>query len=220
MSRVIAFVDSVDLSPNSAIFLPDFAREMAKQFHFVKVPETIEEFDPAKGIEFLSGRVGKRGISKLAIWNNILVMEARCNTTECKQMLHQIMRWAVEKFDLVFTPDMIRRYGYVSDLSVSSDVPLLAFSPVLEKVARRTAEALSEVWQEHVHYEPMDLKIGHDPLARKWGIAPFQISRKAEHRFTENKYFSEAPLPTDLHIELLEEYEAGVIALQGKAKIH
>jgi hypothetical protein len=47
-------------------------------------------------------------------------------------------------------------------------------------------------------------------MARKYGIAPFSITRRAESRFSENKYFSEAPLPTDIHISLLEEFEAEV----------
>jgi hypothetical protein len=45
-------------------------------------------------------------------------------------------------------------------------------------------------------------------LERKYGIASFSITRRAEARFSENKYFSEAPLPTDLHLKLLEQFEA------------
>jgi hypothetical protein len=47
-------------------------------------------------------------------------------------------------------------------------------------------------------------------MSRKYGIASFLITHRAEARFSENKYFSEAPLPTDMHIAFLEEYEAGI----------
>jgi hypothetical protein len=196
---------------------PDFVEEVAKQFHFQKVPQTIEEFNLQKGMEFLSGRVGKKGITKLIIYPNILVIEGRSNTTECKEMLSEILHWGAMKFDLTFTPEMIRRYAFVSDLSFTSDAPLLTFDPLLEKIAERISANLSELWHESIHYEQFDFKVGHDPLIRKWGIAPFQISRLAEHKFTENNYFSEAPLPTDLHIELLEQYEKGIIE---RGKIH
>jgi hypothetical protein len=46
--------------------------------------------------------------------------------------------------------------------------------------------------------------------ARKYQIAPFSIARRAEARFSEDKYYSEAPLPTDMHISLLEEFEESI----------
>lgn len=216
LSRVLAFIDTADLSPQSAVFAPDFVREIASEFQFQKVPETIEEFDLAKGMSFNGGKFGKRTISKFSIWPNLLSIETRSHTTEAKELLHEMLLWGKEKFNLAYSEDMIRHYGYVSDLSIDSKAPLTSISPLLERIASRTSKALSEIWQEPIKYEPADLKIIHDPLGRKWSLAPFQIARKAEHTFKENRYFSEAPLPTDLHIELLEEFEAGIFAIQGK----
>jgi hypothetical protein len=55
-------------------------------------------------------------------------------------------------------------------------------------------------------------------MARSHGIAPFVITHRAESRYSENKYFSEAPLPTDMHIEFLEEFEAGVKQLDEQRR--
>lgn len=217
LSRVLAFIDTADLSPTSGIVAPEFAREVAKQFHFLKFPQVVEDFDAPKGIEFLTGRLGKRAITKLVIWPNAIVIETRSSTTETQQTLHSIMLWAKEKFNLTYEAEMITRYAYVSDLSFYSDAPLLSISPLWDHIAQKASAALTEMWKEEISYQPIEFKIGHDPLTRKWGIAPFQITRRAEHRFTENKYFSEAPLPTELHISLLEEYEAGIIRLHRES---
>ena len=91
---------------------------------------------------------------------------------------------------------------------------ILRISPELASLAEKTSKAISEIWQEPITYEPMHLVVGHDPLSRKFGIAPFSISRRAEAEFPENKYFSEAPLPTDTHLTLLEEFEADVKHIQ------
>ena len=106
---------------------------------------------------------------------------------------------------------MIKHYGYISDLTFYSDVPLLgaACQPLID-LATKTGSALSDIHKEPFDYYPANLAVGHDPLARKNGIAPFTITRRAETRWTENKYFSEAPLPTDMHIAFLEEFEAGI----------
>ncbi len=210
LSKVIAFIDTVEMLPTGGLYAPDFVRDVALQFEFQKFPQTLEEFNVQKGMDFLTGRVGKGVIGKLSIWPNILVIEARHNTAECQDMLNEILHWAAMKFNLKFDSDMIARYAFVSDISFTSDVPLLTFDPLLQKIANQVSASVSETWKEAIRYEQFDFKIGHDPLSRKWGIAPFQIARLVEHRFTENHYFSEAPVPTDLHIKLIEEYEKGI----------
>jgi len=215
LARVLAFVEAFDFSPKGGLHFPDLVREIAKQYRFQKFPQTIEEHDLSKGVEFLQGRSGKREITKFVIWSNILVLETRSSTDECKFLLEELLQWGKDRFNLTYEPGMIRRYGYVSDLTFYSDFPMLRVSSLLDRIAQRSSEALTEIWQEPVRFEPIDLKIGHDPLTRKWGIAPFSITRRAETEFSANKYFSEAPLPTDSHISLLEEFEAGIKELHG-----
>jgi hypothetical protein len=215
LARVLAFIEPSDLVSKSGIYFPDLVREIAKYYRFQKSPQTFEEHDMAKGVEFIEGQSGKRGITKFVIWPNIMVLETRSSTDDSKALLEEILAWGKEKFDLAYEPGMIRRFAYVSNLTFHSDAPMLRVSPLLERIAQKTSEALTEIWSEPVSYEPIDLKVGHDPLARRWGIAPFQITRRAETEFSANKYFSEAPLPTDMHISLLEEYEAGILELHG-----
>lgn len=218
LARVLAFIEPSDLAPKGGIYFPDLVREIAKHYHFQKYPQTTEEHDLTKGVEFLQGRSGKRTISKFVIWSSVLVLETCSNTNDSKEILAELLKWGKEKFNLAYEAGMIRRYGYISDLTFYSEAPILSPSPLLERIGQITSAALTDIWQEPVHYEPFDFKIGHDPLARKWGIAPFQITRRAETEFSANKYFSEAPLPTDLHISLLQEYEQGIKKLHGLAE--
>ena len=55
------------------------------------------------------------------------------------------------------------------------------------------------------------MNIGHDPLTRKNSIAGISIEHRANVKFSDNKFFSEAPLPTDLHIKFLQELEKDVM---------
>jgi len=43
---------------------------------------------------------------------------------------------------------------------------------------------------------------------RKEPIAGFTIQRRVDTPFGENKYFSEAPLPTEIHLDLLQQFES------------
>jgi hypothetical protein len=212
LARTLAFVETFDLTPRGSLFYPEVATELVERYHFQKFPQTIEEFDEVKGVTFLEGRIGKTVIEKITIFNTLLVLETRVSTDESQRVILQILEWAKERFGLTFEPSMIRHWGFVSSITFFSDAPILAFQPLLD-LATKTGTALSEIWKEPVTYHPLLIGVGHDPLTRKNGIAALTIARRAEVPVSENKYFSEAPLPTDMHIRFLQEYEQAVTSL-------
>jgi hypothetical protein len=208
LARVLGFVEAFDLNPRGKVFFPEIVPEIVRRYNFQKFPKTLEEFDEVKGVEFLEGKAASGVIQKVAIFNTLLWVETRSNTNDSKKILEEMLNWAAEKFGFNYHSGMIKRFAYVSDLTFYSDVPLLNVSPALTNLAEKTSNAVSEIFQEPIHYDPISLSVGHDPLSRKYGIAPFSIARRAEALFSENKYFSEAPLPTDVHLSLLEEFES------------
>jgi len=210
LARVLGFVETLDLNPRGKVYFPDIVSKLVERYGFQKFPQKLEEFDESKGVEFREGRIGHKTIEKLVIWTSILVLETRSNTTESRQILEDMLEWGAANAGLNYRPGMIKRFAYVSDLTFYSDVPILSVNPALIKLAAKTSAALTDIWQEPIQYEPANLAVAHDPMARKYGIAPFSITHRAEARFSENKYFSEAPLPTDKHIALLEEFEAEI----------
>lgn len=211
LARALAYVESFDLNPRGKIFYPELVQGLVERYKFQKFPKGTEDFDEAKGVVFEDGKFGSKVIYKFTIFNTLLALETRSNTTDSQKLIEDILVWAAKKFDLVYAPEMIKHFGYISDLTFYSDVPILdaACQPLVD-LAAKTAAALSDIHKEPFIYYPANLAVGHDPLARKNGIAPFTITHRAEARYSENKYFSEAPLPTDTHIALLEDFEAGI----------
>jgi hypothetical protein len=207
LARVLGFIETYDLIPQGKLFLPEVVPQIVERYKFQKFPQTIEQLDESKGIEFIGGKTGDKVIEKFVIWNTLIVVETRSSTSDSKKILEEMLAWGAERLGLNYKPGMIKRFGYVSDVSFYSDVPILDVSTTLTKLAVKTSKVLSEIWQEPVQYEPLNLVVGHDPAARKYPIASFTITRRAEARFSENKYYSEAPLPTNVHLEMLQEFE-------------
>lgn len=214
---MLGFIETFDLSPKGTVFWPELVPEIVQRYRFQKFPKALEEFDEQKGVQFIEGKWGDKVIQKVDIYNSLMVVETRSNTDDSKQLLEEMLLWGAAKFGLNYKSGMIKRWAYVSDVTVYSDVPLLNVSPVLSRMAERCSKALTDIWHEPVQYEPLNLIVGHDPSARKNPIAPFSITRRAESRFSDNKYFSEAPLPTDMHLALLQEYEAEVKRMHASA---
>lgn len=213
LARALAFVETYDLNPRGSVFYPNLIAQLVERYRFQKFPKSFDELDEAKGIEFHEGLAGKIIILKFTIFSNILVAETRSNTSDSRAVIEDMANWGVTSFGLKPLSEVLRHWAYVSDLTFTSDFDVLGTSP-LAKLAQKTAGVVSDLWRDSVKYQSLMTGVGHDPLVRKNGIANFTITRRVETPFWENKFFSEAPLPTDLHIQFLEEYESDMKRLK------
>ena len=213
LARALVFVETVDLDPKGHVFYPDFVRELVARYQFQKFPTKIEELDETKGVEFIGGKDGNIVIQKMVIYNTGILVDTRENTTASLSIINSALEWGKSKFGLAYTPEVIRRIAYVSDLTFFSDVPINALNPALVKLSDKVSSAVTEAHQgTKFEFQATSLMVSHDPLKRKYPVASFTIQPRAEAPFSEHKYFSEAPLTTDLHIKFLEEYEEDVKA--------
>lgn len=212
LARTIALIDVLDLNPRGHVPYSGIVNELVGRYGFQKWPQSLQEFDEQKGVEFLAGQWKDVAIDKFVIFNTGIVAETRASTDVSRQIIEDALATGRESLGLSFEEGMIKRWGYVSDVTFYSDVSLLAvFSHPLARIAEAIGHEVSKATGENLEFQPISLSIGHDPLVRKYTLAPFSLARRVEVPFSENKYFSEAPLPTDIHIKLLEQFERDVL---------
>lgn len=209
-ARVLAFVELYDLDPRGRTFFLDTVKRIQERYGFLQVPK-IADIEEKKGIELKTGKLGDKVIDVLKVFDTLFVLETHSNTTDSKLILEDMFEWGKRELGLTYDPSMIRHWGYVSIVTFYSDAMISFASSPVAKLAAKVSRAVSEVWDERITFEPRSLGISHDPLVRKNGLASFLIQPRLETPYSENKWYSEAPLPTDVHIKLLEEFEADVI---------
>ncbi|MBB5340585.1 hypothetical protein [Tunturiibacter gelidoferens] len=211
-ARAVALIDIDEFNIKGAIRFADLVPVIARQFNFLIVPSKVEDFDLEKGVFFGSGKVGEKVIDVLKIFPHSITIECLSSTDDSKAALEEILSWGREELGLSYTDGMIQRWGYISQITFYCDFPLLnAISAPLLNLARKTGKAVDSIFEEGIEYEVAKVNVGHDPLMRKNGIAGITIEHRANVQFGDNKFFSEAPLPTSLHIKFLEEFEAEVM---------
>ncbi|WP_158820335.1 hypothetical protein [Granulicella sp. S156] len=208
-ARTLGFIEIDELNTSGRVRLADIVPEIAKRYDFKIFPTKIEDFDlNDKGVVFASGRLGGIVIDELKIYSGLIYVESLSTTEDSHKILIDLLEWGAENLGLTYTDGMIRHWAYVSHISFNTDFPLIkALSSPLDKIAEKTGKKVSELFGEEIVYHPMNFVVGHDPRTRKYGIAPFSIQQRAGIKFDDNKFFSEAPLPTELHIEYLREIE-------------
>jgi hypothetical protein len=212
LARVLLFVETLDLNPRGTAFYPAIVRAVVERYGFHKFPQKPEEFDEVKGVTFEGGLAEDVTIEKLVIYNNGLQLDTRLSTEVSEAKLVDALGWASETLGLVYKPEMVKRKAYVSQFSFYSDAPLLETNPILNGLSNKISRAVSGNLKVPASFQPSAILIGQDPEGQTLRLSHFSIERRAQTPFSEKKYYSAAPVATDLHFKLVEEYEKSVLA--------
>jgi len=211
-ARALAMIELDELNVGGKIRFYDCIAPLVARYGFAVFPQKPEDFDlENKGVRFESGKVDDLTIDSLVIYSGAIYVDTLSSTANSERILLEMLEWEREQLGLTYTAGMIKKWAYISDIVFYTDFPLLAsYSSPLQKLAQKTSSVTEKLFGG-LKYEPAYFRISHDPVVRKYGIASLSIEHRTNCLFSENKYFSEAPLPTDLHIKFLEEFEADVL---------
>jgi hypothetical protein len=212
LARVLYFVEGLELNPTGRVYFPDLVSALIERCGFQKFPQEFKDFDDTKGVEFSEGKWGDTVIETLKIYNTGLQLDTRVSTQESERVLKEALNWAIKEFGIVYDPKMLSRKAYVSDLVFRTEVPILSSYTPFANLCERGQAAFATLSHDKSPWQPVIFTVQSEGVPRKPLNAAFSIQRRAETMFSENKYFSEAPLPTDIHVDLLKRFEADVTA--------
>ena len=207
LARSFYFVESQDLNPRGDAFFPEVVEALVKRFSFQKFPQKYEDFDEDKGIVFEMGRLAQKNIERLTIYNHGLALDTRSSTEESEAILKDTLAWATANLHINFNPAMVKRKAYDSHITFFSKVPLLITNPALDSLAKKVSSLVSSNLKLDSYFAPSGFLVTLDPELQKIPVSAFTIERRQNIAFSEDKYFSAAPLPTEVHLELVREFE-------------
>ena len=208
-ARSLWWINLIDLNPLGRSLYPALIPAIRDTYRFAKYPKSLGEIDERAGIKFEDGEfTGQSGIPlmvNLTIYHEGLIVDTRSNTKDSDAIVEQGLTWLSRDFGLTYKPEMVRKKGYVSELHVYSDRHLEALNPGLEALASKLKSLLT-VSRGTVPFAPIGVTIGPDPEAEEQP-ASFRFERVLGAPWSENRYYSIAPVPTDVHLDLLNEFE-------------
>jgi hypothetical protein len=207
LARAMAWVEPIDLNPRGAVFYPELTKALVARYGFQKFPQKLEDFDESKGVTFGVGRLGDTVIEQLVIYTYGIVLDTRVSTLESRRLLEEAFEWARKELGFVYKPAMVKRWQYASQVTFRSTAQMTGAGSAVERLAASVAKGVADTMAENLKYDLAILSLDYDQLRRKHPLGRFSIQRRDNTPFSENKYFSDAPLPTDLHVQLLEQFE-------------
>jgi hypothetical protein len=211
LARVYAFFQIEDLNPTGKVYYPDVVAWLVGRFGFQKYPTKMEDFNEAKGIEFGAGKMGGFSVEKVMILSSGIYLDTMASTDESERILRETLIAARDELGVYFRDDMLKRRAYISQLAFYSDAPLFLIHPIFGKISERVSKEVNTNFGKSLVYEPQGINLSYDPSTTQIGPAPFSIQRRDGAPYADNKYYSVAPIRTNVHLELLEQLEAAAI---------
>ena len=208
LARVIAMVQFDEWDPFGRTLTFEAISNVASRYSFAKVPTKPEELDLQKGVELVEGRFDDVRIDKVTIYINGIAVDTRSSTDDSERVLNDIFQLASDAFGAAINP---ARKSFASQLIFRSEMRLATLNPVLPRIADLLTERASANLKHPFVFEPTAILVGADTSQAKVAPVVFSIERRAELPFSENTYFSNAPLATKEHLETIQAFETALL---------
>ena len=209
-ARAIWLVNYFDLNPYGTSLFPTIPK-IAQKYMFQAVPTKPDELELGKGVNLRGGtfKNDNRAIAvDLTIYGDGLVADTRSSTDDSDVFLNEFLAWMSMEFGLASYQEFLKSKLYLSELWVQTDKVLNSLNHKLDDFAKRLTASIVGRGHQHLEFETSGISFWTDPTIMVNPPGPFRFEREENAPFGEHRYYSAAPLQTDVHLELLTELES------------
>jgi hypothetical protein len=189
--------------------LLDTAKALIDRYGFIKFPQTLEEWQSTDGAKFSHGRYQGTIISQLVLYGRGLAVDTEATTDESEQVVLDLIQWGGAKFGITLPTPRRGDLAFVSSITFVSDISLDWLHPALRVLGERATLGVNWL-ASSAKYETAGLTLKVDDFNMKFAPAAFSIERRVDVKFSDNTYFSTAPMRTSEHVRALEEFEVAL----------
>jgi hypothetical protein len=203
LARTVWIFDIAEVNPRGKNVFVDLVPALVSAYRFTRFPKQGD--DLKEGMKFGAGTfensTGDDVQVGLTIYDDGFVADAFSSTRDTDEFLGHAVKLLPEH-GYAFDPSMVRKRKYLSQVVVRCSGQLASLNPKLGAFAKRIADvgggeafrcAAIEFWPDQSRVDKP---------------ANFSFQKRAGDNYGDDRYWSQASLPTEAHIELLGELEA------------
>ena len=202
LARALWFLDVNELNPGGKDIYKHLFPALLDDYKFKTYPKAGD--DLGQGMKFMNGEFVRRDGSVLTVnctvYTDGISADTYSSTNDSEELLEEVLT-SLPQLGFAYEPQMVRGKAYVSQVHVRCPKPLRTLNPKLVEFANRVSSAVGGTVFDFsaVEFWP-DQTLVLKP-------ANFSFQRKIGDPHDSDRYWSQAALPTDEHLELLEEFE-------------
>ncbi len=208
--RILQLMVMEELRPVSGFHVPSLVEAIKARYQFAQFPLNYSQ-DVTKGVEFKGGLLyeGEETITieEMGLYNDGIIIASR-NTHYADTILNDLMNWATTNFKLreLITP---YRKTYTSLVVVEFDKPIDSAIRSFSAISDLSSEMLKKSYNHEVMFNVQNLSFNSDPTTLPpYTNTQFAIERRLDVSYASNRFYSTAPLTTDMHLDWLAAVES------------
>lgn len=207
LARSLWFCHITDLNPKGLNLFPIVTPLLLNSYKFKKYPADNELIDLSKGVTYEAGEfVTNNGpvLIRFTVYNDGIVADSISSTKDSDAFLADMLTHLSKDIGLPNYERIIRRRGYLSQVFVKMQRSLELMNPNLKKISDYLSK---NVLDKDIYFEAGGISFWPDQ-GSAMKPSPFTFERVLNVQFSENRYYSAAPLQTEQHYELLDMLES------------
>ena len=204
LARSVLVFDTAEINTRGKNIFTDLVPKLVASYHFKNVPQEGGDF--SKGIVLGSGTFTNSKHDPLqvglTIWSDGIAADSTSSTNDADEFLESATG-VLPGLGYRFDAGMVRRKTYHSQIIVQCRKSLSALNPQLDGFSKKLKEATGQ----QIDFGFAALEFWPDQT-QIFKPVNFSFQRKTGDPFTGDRYWSQAGLPTDKHLELLDQLES------------
>jgi len=191
-------------------YLYDLVKGIEARYRFLQAPKLVDEYDCTKGIRFLNGVFNKHvGVDRFELFANGIICEGKFATEELEGFVEDVFGWAEKEFGI---PPSKGPQAYLSHLEIHSETDIAEKFAAFSTFGQNLTDLLRSYGQATAEFKVSMIGLHSDQTETPFPKATaFVFDRRQGKPYSEQLYFSSAPLKTADHLRVLDKLE-GLLA--------
>lgn len=198
-----------NLNPRGRNFYKVIIPSLVQWFGFT---EPKPPYDESAGVQFLQGEFSPSqdgrdcaGVS-LTVYFNGMLAQTQTNTIDSDRFLEQMLTRLAKDGAIAYQPDFVKFKGYQSEVLARAERSV-KFPEFTKFCSTLTKMAYPEMNQPVFSTTGIVFDTDPEVLGVNRKRPQFTLERKVDVNWSDNLYFSQAPLSTPQHAEAINELE-------------
>lgn len=186
-------------------------KKLHERYSFAKSPKHPLDLNEKGTLAFQLGTFVNSAKTPLnvtfTIYNNGFSAETSSSTKDATEFLNDLAAWMAKEFGFVVPPKENVNRAYFSQINVHLDAALSAVNSKLPSITKLLDVNVKTLDGNPRVFDTGALIFWTQDVGQPLAPSAFRLERKWGAPFSSNHYFSQAPLETQQHLDLVGELE-------------